>query len=109
MNCLRYWARYVRKREVKSGGIKNGNESTQIVLCISFFILIIFKSIIQFLFVYYFHYYCVCTNKSKTHPQIMLLPHKITVNKKLPNKITILRTWLFDPTQKKPMKQKEKL
>ena len=38
----------------------------------------------------------------------MLLPHKITINKKLPNKITILRTWLFDPTQKKPMKQKEK-
>ena len=27
MNCLRYWARYVRKGEVKSGGIKNGNES----------------------------------------------------------------------------------
>ena len=27
MNCLRYWVRYVRKGEVKSGGIKNGNES----------------------------------------------------------------------------------
>ena len=27
MNCLRYWARYVRKGKVKSGGIKNGNES----------------------------------------------------------------------------------
>ena len=27
MNCLRYWARYVRKVEVKGGGIKNGNES----------------------------------------------------------------------------------
>ena len=27
MNCLKYWARYVRKGEVKSGGIKNGNES----------------------------------------------------------------------------------
>ena len=38
----------------------------------------------------------------------MLLPHKIIINKKLANKITILRIWLFDPTQKKPMKQKEK-
>ena len=28
MYCLRYWARYVRKGEVKSGGIKIGNEST---------------------------------------------------------------------------------
>ena len=27
MNYLKYWARYVRKGEVKSGGIKNGNES----------------------------------------------------------------------------------
>ena len=27
MNCLRYWARYVQKGEVKGGGIKNGNES----------------------------------------------------------------------------------
>ena len=27
MYCLRYWARYVRKEEVKSGGIKVGNES----------------------------------------------------------------------------------
>ena len=27
MNCLRYQARYVRKEEVKGGGIKNGNES----------------------------------------------------------------------------------
>ena len=48
MYCLRYWARYVRKGEVKSGGIKIGNESAswillldspfklQIVLCISF-------------------------------------------------------------------------
>ena len=27
MNCLRYWARYMRKGEVKSGGIKNGNKS----------------------------------------------------------------------------------
>ena len=27
MNCLRYWARYVRKGEVKGEGIKNGNES----------------------------------------------------------------------------------
>ena len=25
MNCLRYWARYVRKGEVKGGGIKIGN------------------------------------------------------------------------------------
>ena len=28
----------------------------------------------------------------------MLLPHKITINKKLPNKITILRPYLFDST-----------
>ena len=28
MNYFRYWARYVRKREVKGGGIKNRNEST---------------------------------------------------------------------------------
>ena len=27
MNCLRNWARYVRKAEVKGGGIKIGNES----------------------------------------------------------------------------------
>ena len=27
MNCLRYWARYMRKGEVKGEGIKNGNES----------------------------------------------------------------------------------
>ena len=27
MYCLRYWARYVRKGKVKSGGIKIGNES----------------------------------------------------------------------------------
>ena len=26
MNCLRYWARYVRKGEVKGGGIKIENE-----------------------------------------------------------------------------------
>ena len=32
MNCLRYWARYVRKGEVKSGGIKNGNESAPWIL-----------------------------------------------------------------------------
>ena len=32
MNCLRYWARYVRKREVKGGGIKNGNESASQIL-----------------------------------------------------------------------------
>ena len=29
MNCLNYWARYVRKGEVKGGGIKNGNESAK--------------------------------------------------------------------------------
>ena len=50
MNCLRYWARYVRKGEVKGGGIKNENEypiinlvtpttSVQIVLC-NFFLYI---------------------------------------------------------------------
>ena len=27
MNCLRYWARYVHKGEVKGVGIKNENES----------------------------------------------------------------------------------
>ena len=27
MNCLRYWVKYVRKGEVKGGGIENGNES----------------------------------------------------------------------------------
>ena len=32
MNCLRYWARYVRKGEVKSGGIKIGNESASWIL-----------------------------------------------------------------------------
>ena len=32
MNCLRYWARYVRKGEVKGGGIKNGNESASWIL-----------------------------------------------------------------------------
>ena len=26
MNCLRYWARYVRKREVKSGGDEKERE-----------------------------------------------------------------------------------
>ena len=65
MYCLRYWARYVRKGEVKSGGIKIGNEiprawislkrasaapqSKKLCCVIPFFILIIFKSIIQFL------------------------------------------------------------
>ena len=33
MYCLRYWARYVRKGEVKSGGIKIGNESASWTLC----------------------------------------------------------------------------
>ena len=32
MYCLRYWARYVRKGEVKSGGIKIGNESASWIL-----------------------------------------------------------------------------
>ena len=32
MNCLRYWARYVRKGEVKGGGIKNENESASWIL-----------------------------------------------------------------------------
>ena len=32
MNCLRYWARYVRKGEVKGGGMKNGNESASWIL-----------------------------------------------------------------------------
>ena len=32
MNCLRYWARYVCKGEVKGGGIKNGNESASWIL-----------------------------------------------------------------------------
>ena len=32
MNCLRYWARYVHKGEVKGGGIKNGNKSTSWIL-----------------------------------------------------------------------------
>ena len=32
MNCLRYWVRYVRKGEVKGGGIKNGNESASWIL-----------------------------------------------------------------------------
>ena len=32
MYCLRYWARYVRKGEVKSGGIKIGNESASLIL-----------------------------------------------------------------------------
>ena len=27
MNCLRYYAKYVRKEKVKGGGITNGNES----------------------------------------------------------------------------------
>ena len=31
MNCLRYWARYVCKGEVKGGGIKHGNESASCV------------------------------------------------------------------------------
>ena len=25
MNCLRYWAKYMRKEKVKNRGIKNGN------------------------------------------------------------------------------------
>ena len=32
MNCLRYWARYVCRGEVKGGGIKNGNESASWIL-----------------------------------------------------------------------------
>ena len=32
MYCLRYWARYVRKGEVKSGGIKIGNELASWIL-----------------------------------------------------------------------------
>ena len=32
MNYLKYWARYVRKGEVKSGGIKIGNESASWIL-----------------------------------------------------------------------------
>ena len=32
MNCLRYWARYVCKGEVKGGSIKNGNESASWIL-----------------------------------------------------------------------------
>ena len=32
MNCLRYWARYVRKGEVKSGDIKNGYKSAPWIL-----------------------------------------------------------------------------
>ena len=32
MNYLRYWARYVRKREVKCGGIKNGNQLVSWIL-----------------------------------------------------------------------------
>ena len=32
MNCLRNWARYVHKGEVKGGGIKIGNESTSWIL-----------------------------------------------------------------------------
>ena len=51
MYCLRYWARYVRKGEVKGGGIKIGNESAKLCYVIHFFILIIFRSIIQFLVV----------------------------------------------------------
>ena len=27
MNCLKYWAKYMCKRKVKGGGIRNGNES----------------------------------------------------------------------------------
>ena len=32
MNCLRYWTRYVRKGEVKGGGIGIGNESASWIL-----------------------------------------------------------------------------
>ena len=32
MNCLRYWAKYVRKGEVKSGCIKKANESDSWIL-----------------------------------------------------------------------------
>ena len=32
MNCLRYWAKYVRKGKVKGGGIKNENESASRIL-----------------------------------------------------------------------------
>ena len=32
MNCLKYWARYVRKGEVKGGCIKNDNESASWIL-----------------------------------------------------------------------------
>ena len=32
MYCVVYWARYVRKGEVKSGGIKIGNESASWIL-----------------------------------------------------------------------------
>ena len=35
MYCLRYWARYVRKGEVKSGGIKIGNESASWILLLN--------------------------------------------------------------------------
>ena len=50
MNCFRYWAKYVYKRQMKGGGIKNENEyptinlvtpttSVQIMLC-NFFLYI---------------------------------------------------------------------
>ena len=29
MNCLKYWVRYVRKGEVKGGGVKNGIHSSE--------------------------------------------------------------------------------
>ena len=32
MNCFKYWARYMRKGEVKGGGIKNENESVSWIL-----------------------------------------------------------------------------
>ena len=32
MNCLRNWARYMHKGEVKGRGIKNGNESASWIL-----------------------------------------------------------------------------
>ena len=44
--------------------LKRANAASQSTWCcvFPFFTSIIFKSIIQFLFAWYFHYYCVCTN-----------------------------------------------
>ena len=35
MNCLRHWARYMRKGEVKGGGIKIGNKSASWILLLA--------------------------------------------------------------------------